>query len=155
MAWHHEFFRIWICWASCFCIYSFQSEDSSPSPSVQQHLFEINFFLWLTQKAPWLWCFLCVCFSSFDSCFWSQLAVPKSRDYWYILLNVHLQVGPQTGCLWWTLACSSCSAAPGSRSRRWKSGLFPLRTHCSVLMRRHPHPQKCAFKVFWNFCSSS
>ncbi|KAK7813976.1 hypothetical protein U0070_002873 [Myodes glareolus] len=29
---------------------------------------------------------------SFDSCFWSQLAVPKSRDYWSILLNVLLQV---------------------------------------------------------------
>lgn len=62
---------------------------------------------------------------------------------------------PQTDCLWWNLACSSCSAAPGSHSRRWMSGLFPLRTHCSVLMRSHPHPQKCAFKVFWNFFSSS
>lgn len=61
---------------------------------------------------------------------------------------------PQTDCLWWNLACSSCSAAPGSRSRRWMSGLFPLRTHCSVLMMSHPHPQKCAFKVFWNFSSS-
>lgn len=89
------FFRIRICRASSFCICSFQSEDSSPSPSVQQHLFKIHFFLWLTQKAPWLWSFLYVCFSSFDSCFWSQLAVPKSRDYWSILLNVLLQIGPK------------------------------------------------------------